>query len=74
VWIYLLKRKVDVFNAFKQFRDLVEKSTDRSIKCLRTDNGGEFTSKEFENYCKEAGIERHKTMFILLSKMVLLNA
>jgi transposase InsO family protein len=39
----------------------VEKSTGRSIKCLRTDNGGEFTSMEFENYCKEFGIERHKT-------------
>jgi transposase InsO family protein len=39
----------------------VEKSTGRSIKCLRTDNGGEFTSMEFENYCKEFGIDRHKT-------------
>jgi transposase InsO family protein len=42
-------------------RTLVEKSTGRSIKCLRTDNGGEFTSMEFENYCKEFGIDRHKT-------------
>jgi hypothetical protein len=39
----------------------VEKSTGRSIKCLRIDNGGEFTSMEFENYCKEFGIDRHKT-------------
>jgi hypothetical protein len=34
VWIYMLKRKADVFNVFKQFRALVEKSTSRSIKCL----------------------------------------
>lgn len=61
VWIYLLKRKVDVFDIFKQFRALVEKSTGRFIKCLRTDNGTEFTSKEFDNYCKKDGIERHKT-------------
>jgi transposase InsO family protein len=40
---------------------LVEKSTRRSIKCLRTENGGEFTLMEFENYCKEFGIDRHKT-------------
>eukprot|EP00253_Pinus_taeda_P017465 PITA_17465 len=46
---------------FKQFRALVENSTGRTIKCLRTDNGGEFTSKEFDSYCKDAGIERHKT-------------
>jgi transposase InsO family protein len=57
----MLKRKPDVFTVFKQFRYLVEKSTGRSIKCLRTDNGGEFTSMEFENYCKEFGIDRHKT-------------
>ena len=39
----------------------MEKITSRSIKCLRTDNGGEFTSMEFENYCKDFGIDRHKT-------------
>jgi transposase InsO family protein len=74
VWVYLLKRKVDVFITFKQFRALVEKNIVRLIKCLRTNNGGEFTSMEFENYCKEARIERHKTTFILLRRMVLLNA
>ena len=40
---------------------MVEKSTDRSIKCLRIDNGGEFTSMEFEKYWKQVGIERHNT-------------
>jgi ribosomal protein L31 len=29
VWVYVIKRKVDVFNVFKQFRVLVEKGTDR---------------------------------------------
>jgi hypothetical protein len=60
LWIYLLKIKDDVFNTFKQFKDLVEKRTDKSIKFLRTYNGGEFTSMEFENYCKEVVIKRHK--------------
>lgn len=61
VWVYMLKRKSDVFTVFKHFRALVEIITGRTIKCLRTDNGGEFTSKNFENYYKDAGIERHKT-------------
>lgn len=61
VWIYFIKSKADVFGVFKQFRVLVENNTSRSIKCLRTNNGGEFTYLEFENYCKEAGIARHKT-------------
>eukprot|EP00253_Pinus_taeda_P003210 PITA_03210 len=62
VWVYMLKRKSDVFTVFKQFRALVENITGRTIKCLRNDNGGEFTSKEFDNYCKDVGIERHKTI------------
>ena len=28
---------------------------------LRTDNGGEFCSKEFEELCKKCGIARQKT-------------
>jgi transposase InsO family protein len=59
VWMYMLKRKADVFSVFKQFRDLVENNTSRSIKCLRTNNGGEFMSMKFENYCKDFGIDRH---------------
>jgi transposase InsO family protein len=54
--LYVIK-KADVFTVFKQFRALVEMNIDRSIKCLSTDNGGEFASMEFENYCKEFGID-----------------
>jgi hypothetical protein len=68
VWVYLLKIKVDVFNTFKQFMALVENNIDRSIKCLRKDNGGEFTSVEFENYSKEVGIERHMTTIYTLQQ------
>ena len=57
-WVYVLKIKVDVFNTFKQFRVMVETKTGMTIKCLRTDNGGEFISLEFEKYCKEEGIVR----------------
>jgi transposase InsO family protein len=57
----MLKRKADMFIVFKKFRALVEKRTGRSIKCLRANNGGEFTSMEFDNYCKEFEIDRHKT-------------
>jgi transposase InsO family protein len=29
------------------------------IKCLRSDNGGEFISNEFEELCETRGIKRH---------------
>ena len=50
-----------MFNTFKQFRVMVEKRTGRTVKFLRTNNEGEFTSLEFEKYCKDEGIVRHKT-------------
>ena len=59
----MLKKNADVFNVFKQFKTMVEKKTRKSIKCLRTGNGSEFTSLEFEQFCKDEGIVRHKTVF-----------
>jgi transposase InsO family protein len=32
---------------------------DLKIKCLRSDNGEEFTSNKFMDFCGEYGIKRH---------------
>ena len=56
-----MKNKSEVFNKFKEFKDLIEKLSKKRIKTLRSDNGGEYTSKEFEAFCKEAGIKRELT-------------
>jgi transposase InsO family protein len=60
-WLYLLKSKDEVFNKFKEFKALIEKLFERKIKILRSDNGGEYTSKEFVNFCKDVGIKRELT-------------
>ena len=52
-WRYLLKWKNKVFNKFKKFKALVENQNERKIKTLRSDNGGEFTSKEFKELYRE---------------------
>ena len=39
---------------------LVENETGKKLKCLRSDNGGEYCSKEFDNYCSYHGIHRQK--------------
>ena len=38
----------------------MEDQTEKKIKVPRTDNGGDFCSKEFEEFCKKCGIARKK--------------
>jgi transposase InsO family protein len=60
-WIYFLKTKDEVFNKFKEFKALIENLSEKNIKILRSDNEGEYTSKEFVNFCKYVGIKRELT-------------
>ena len=53
-----MKNKSEVFGKFKEFKVLIENLSEKRIKTLRSDNGGEHTSKEFEAFCKEEGIKR----------------
>ena len=50
-WVYPIRRKADVFVVFKIFKARVEFESEKKIKCLRTDNGGEYISDEFDNFC-----------------------
>ena len=60
--VYVLKTKSEVFCKFLEWKSLVERMSDRQLKILRTDNGGEYTSNEFENYLKAEGIRHEKTI------------
>ena len=61
-WVYVLKRKDEVFKKFLEWKALVEKSTGKKLRVLRTDNGGEYTSAEFENYLKKEGVRHQLTV------------
>jgi transposase InsO family protein len=56
--VYFLKNKSEAFENFKIYKEMVENEMDSRIKCLRLDNGGEFTSKEFMEYCSNHGIKK----------------
>jgi transposase InsO family protein len=60
-WIYFLKNKDGVLEKLQEFKAHVENQTKRKIKILRSDNGGEYTSKEFNSFCIEVGIKREFT-------------
>ncbi|GJU04571.1 retrovirus-related pol polyprotein from transposon TNT 1-94 [Tanacetum coccineum] len=59
--VYPIKKKSDVFEVFKVYKVRVELDSGKKIKCLRTDNGGEYTSDEFDTFCKQEGIKRQFT-------------
>lgn len=61
VWIYLLKRKSQVFEVFRKYKTMVEKQSKLSIQTLRTNGGGEFTSQDFEMFCEQEGIVHEVT-------------
>lgn len=62
VWIYVLKRKDEVFTKFCEWKAMVENSTGCKLKTLRSDNGGEYTSAEFTDYLKREGIRHELTI------------
>ena len=54
--VYFIKHKYEVFEKFKEFETAITTSSGQRIRRLRTDNGGEYVSKEFENYLKSREI------------------
>jgi hypothetical protein len=61
-WIYFLKNKDGVLAKFQEFKAQAENQTGRKIMILRSDNGGEYTSKEFNSFYIEARIKREFTV------------
>lgn len=61
-WIYFLKTKDEVCSRFQEFKALVENRTGKKIKVLRLDNGGEYTSNDFKDLCKQARMKRELTI------------
>ena len=45
IWVYFVRQKSNVFTTFKKLKCLVENKKCKRLKCLRSDNGGEYCSK-----------------------------
>ncbi|XP_045822102.1 uncharacterized protein LOC123914985 [Trifolium pratense] len=61
IWLYTLKLKSEALEVLKKFKVLIEKESEKSIKILRTNGGGEYTLREFENFCINQGITHEVT-------------
>ncbi|KAE8692644.1 hypothetical protein F3Y22_tig00110831pilonHSYRG00315 [Hibiscus syriacus] len=61
-WVYPIKKKSDVFSNFKNFKARVELDSENKIKCFRTNNRGEHSSEEFDDFFRKEGIKRQFTV------------
>lgn len=57
----LIKRKSDAFEEFGKLKRREESQTRERIVRIRSDRGGEFTSKEFTSFLEENGITHEMT-------------
>jgi hypothetical protein len=57
----VLKTKDKVLEVFKHFVAEVERETGHKLKCIRSDNGGEYRGP-FETFCKGNGIKVERTI------------
>ena len=60
--VYFMRQKSEVFEKFKEFEALVTNGIGSTIGVLRSDNGGEYISSEFESYLKLKGIRHELTV------------
>ncbi|GJV67380.1 retrotransposon protein, putative, ty1-copia subclass [Tanacetum coccineum] len=60
-YVYLLKHKHEVFETFKVLKNEVENQLGKTIKALRSDQGGEYISQEFKDYLKACRIIQQLT-------------
>ena len=57
MWVAFLKEKSKAFEKCKIFKNRVENESRVKIKSLRSNRGGEFTSREFNIYYEECGVK-----------------
>jgi hypothetical protein len=56
--VCFLRKMSEDFENFMVYKEMVENEMDSKIKCLRSDNGGEFISKVFMDFYNNHGIKR----------------
>ncbi|CAI7788225.1 unnamed protein product [Closterium sp. NIES-54] len=63
VWVYPLQTKGEVAAAvLKEWMPRAQRESGHKVKVIRTDNGGEFISADFEAVLKKKGIQHQLTV------------
>ena len=60
-WVYLLKKKSEVFTTFTHFLQMIKTQYNTIVCHLRSDNGREYVSDEFRSELAKQGILQQLT-------------
>jgi hypothetical protein len=58
-WISVSRERIRIL---QKFHMVVERETSKLLRCNITDNGGDYFSKSFEEYCSKHGIKHVKPL------------
>ena len=58
---YNMEKKSEVLHHFRNFCNKMKTFAGFSIQCIRSDNGGEYLSNNFQNFCTNMGIHQEFT-------------
>lgn len=61
-WVFPCEKKSQCLEIFKGFKKAVENELDQKIAFLHCDNGGEYSSKEWNQYARQEGIQLQYTV------------
>jgi transposase InsO family protein len=59
MWLVLLSTKDEADAAICRVKAAAELQSGCKLRTLHTDRGGEFTSRSFEEFCTNNGVQRH---------------
>ncbi|KAK8926157.1 hypothetical protein KSP39_PZI018485 [Platanthera zijinensis] len=60
LWVYAIKTKDQVLDTFRRFHAEVERQSGKKLRCIRSDNEGEYIGL-FDEYCRDHDIRHEKT-------------
>ena len=60
--VFIIKNKSEVIDKFIEYVNFVENLFNRSVKILRSDNGGEYVNAKLANYLRSKGIKHETTV------------
>jgi hypothetical protein len=72
-WVFFVKNKNRVFERFKEFWAFAEKKSGRPIKCLISENVGEYVNRPFKEYLLDLVLISNGRFLTHLSRMELQN-